>query len=169
MYEELLTMTEFQLRDWTVPFPKTKEELNEIVSKLETRTHDYGTCVYAMSIAAVATYNYMCHILGTTGFQSGAASLDILARIRNYKCGFRIINYENLLYPQYMDEEHFPTIENLVDNNIDTLSIEAQKRISDSKKNMYQPHPDVLKRWLYLRDRGMENPEVAKKIIAEEI
>lgn len=58
------------MREAKVPWPHTKEQLTEYVESLVNRTHDYGTCVYAMSMAAEAAFNYVAHHLGVTGFQA---------------------------------------------------------------------------------------------------
>ncbi|MBK7380837.1 MAG: hypothetical protein IPJ03_17905 [Ignavibacteriales bacterium] len=107
--------------------PKTLDELNKVIEQLTERKHDYGTCVYAMSIAAVATFNYVASKLGVTGFQASCADLDILRRTRNYKNGFSIIDYNNLLYPQYWDDEHFPSKEQLLEKNKEQLAKAAKK------------------------------------------
>lgn len=100
--KELKDMTEQELRDYKVEWPKTIKELLVIINTLTKRKHDYGTCVYAMSIAATATFNYVAHVLGVTGFQASCADMDIIRRTRGYKI-FSIIDYENILYPQYAD------------------------------------------------------------------
>lgn len=123
--------TEAELRDATVPTPQTQEELDAYIRSLVDRPHDYGTCVYAMSMAAVATYNYVAHKLGVTGFQAGAADMDILRRTRHLERG-RILDYNNLLYPQYCDEEHFPSWQVLIQKNKDWLREEAKKRLAEN-------------------------------------
>jgi len=76
--------TEAEMRDTKVPWPLTDKQLTEYIASLATRTdYDYGTCVYAVSMAAVATFNYMAGVLGITGFQSGCADFDILRRTRH--------------------------------------------------------------------------------------
>ncbi len=93
--------TEQEMRDATVPFPRTIEELTEYIQSLVDREHTYGTAVYAMSMAAVAAYNYVAHKEGTTGFQASCADLDILRRNRMLNCPFMIIKGDDMLYPQY--------------------------------------------------------------------
>jgi hypothetical protein len=100
--KRLQDMTEQELRETEVGYPKSKEELMEYIDSLLNRTHDYGTCVYAMSMSAVAAFNYIAHCIGATGFQASCADLDILRRTRHIEI-FRLIDYENFLYPQYED------------------------------------------------------------------
>jgi hypothetical protein len=72
--------TESELFAEDVPWPYTKEQLIEYVESLVNKQYDYGTCVYAMSMAAEAAFNYVSHRLGVTGFQASCADLDFLRR-----------------------------------------------------------------------------------------
>jgi hypothetical protein len=92
--------TEAEMREQESPHPRSIEELAAYVEALATRPHDYGTCVYAMSLAAVAAFNYIAHRLGVTGFQASCADLDILRRTRSIRHGFMVVKAEDLLYPQ---------------------------------------------------------------------
>jgi hypothetical protein len=92
--------TEEALRAMEVPWPKTPDELRAVMSALVDREHTYGTCVYAMSMSALAAYYYVSHALGVTGFQASCADMDFIGRARHMKCGFRILNYDDLLYRQ---------------------------------------------------------------------
>lgn len=100
-------MTEQQMREAKVPTPGDVDELVAYIRGLVERPHDYGTCCYAMSMAATAAFNYVARQLGVTGYQASCADMDILSRTRGWKWG-RLLNYENLLYPQYCTDEHFP-------------------------------------------------------------
>lgn len=97
----LATASEKELREYKVDGPKDINELNDIIGMLTKREHDYGTCVYAMSIAAVATFNFVAHKLGVTGFQASCADMDMLRRTRNMTGPFMIVKGEDMLYPQY--------------------------------------------------------------------
>src|SRR5690349_10418560 len=46
--------TEKEMRDAADPWPYTEKQLKEYIASLVDRQHDYGTCCYAMSLAAVA-------------------------------------------------------------------------------------------------------------------
>lgn len=93
--------TEAEMRAAKVPRPHTIEQLNEYINSLVDRQHDYGTCVYAMSMAATAALYYVSHKLGVTGFQASCADLDILRRSRNLEGPFILLKGEDALYPQY--------------------------------------------------------------------
>lgn len=92
---------EVAMRETKAPTPKSAEELASYIESLRAQEHCYGTCVYAMSLAATATFNYMASRLGVTGFQASCADMDILKRTRGYEHGFLILNATDLLYPQY--------------------------------------------------------------------
>lgn len=125
-------MTEAEMRDAEVPSLKTPEELLAYITGLVERPHDYGTCCYAMSMAAVAAYNFVAHKLGVTGFQASCADLDILKRTRGFSWG-RILNYEDLLFPQYCDEEHYPSAKTLLrDPKVAAeLKVRAEKKLAE--------------------------------------
>lgn len=89
------------LREAKVPWPESLTELAAYISSLVDRPHDYGTCVYAMSMSALAAYYYVSKQLGVTGFQASMADMDLLRRNRHMEMGFRIVNYADMLYPQY--------------------------------------------------------------------
>jgi hypothetical protein len=92
---------EFEMRDSKAPFLDTEEELLAYIRDLVERKHDYGTCVYAASMAATAAFNYVAGTLGMTGFQASCADMDILRRTRHIEGPFSLFRYRDLLYPQY--------------------------------------------------------------------
>lgn len=70
--------------------------------------HDYGTICHALAAGAIAAATAINKSPsgGITGFQAGAVMWEF---IRNWnfssnKCGLRIIDYDNFLYPQYADK-----------------------------------------------------------------
>lgn len=117
--------TEKELLEANMPWPKSEDELLAIIRAFQTKQHDYGTCVYAMSMCALAAYYYMSHLLGVTGFQASCADMDFIGRSRGMKNGFRILNYDNLLYPQYLDNEYFPSWRDLLNND------DVRERLAD--------------------------------------
>ena len=94
-------MTEQQMRAATVPTHETLEGLSAYIASMAEREHDYGTCVYAMSMAATAAFNYVAGRLGVTGFQASCADLDIIRRTRRIERPFALIDSNKMLYPQY--------------------------------------------------------------------
>ena len=142
--KKLETATEQELRDMKVDWPDSVTQLRLIIDTLCNREHDYGTCVYAMSMAAEATFKYVAHKLGVSGFQASCADLDFLRRTRRMKAGFSILNYENLLYPQYLTDEHFPTHVKLIEDNKKELGKLAQEKLD---KDGDRAHSDVAAHW----------------------
>ena len=92
--------TEIEMRNEDAPWPKTMEELKEYIESLTSMEHDYGTCVYAMSLAAVATFRYVAGKEGCTGFQSSCADLDIIRRLRRLKGPFMLVDVRDDLYEE---------------------------------------------------------------------
>lgn len=90
---------------------QTLETLPDFLKKLsENYEHDYGTTCHALGAAAVAAAYAMnespASYGGITGFQAGAVMWSFI-RNWNYKsnkCGLKIFNYDNMLYPQYEDD-----------------------------------------------------------------
>jgi hypothetical protein len=140
-------MTEAELRETDVPWPKTPEELQGYIDALVTRQHDYGTCVYAMSMSALAAFYYVSHVLGVTGFQASCADMDFLKRSRGLKDGFRIVNYENMFFPQYCDNDHFPTWKGIIDKDRQHFADGARKRLAEGKEHV---HENVIAHWEWL-------------------
>mgnify|MGYP001585299392 CR=1 FL=1 len=145
--------TEQEMREAEVPPIKVAEELSNYINSLVDREHDYGTCVYAMSMAAVAAFRYVASRLGATGFQASCADLDILERTRSMKMGFRIINYENLLYPQYLNSAHFPTHKQIQEDNKVELAKEARRKLAEGGL----VHPEIEARWRYMASLSKED------------
>lgn len=137
------TMTETELRDAEAPWPKTYEELTDFIRTMAERPHDYGTCVYAVSLAATAAFNLVAHLQGITGAQSSFADLDIIRRTRGLKMGGRILDYEKLLYPQYCNAESFPGVNDLLASQAAELAKEAQRRLDEGPG----AHTNVLLHW----------------------
>lgn len=93
--------TEYEMRDTCAPTPGSPESLASYIKELVDRPHDYGTCVYAMSLAATAAFNYAADKLGVTGFQASCADLDIIRRTRHIEGPFILLEAEKMCFPQY--------------------------------------------------------------------
>lgn len=149
-------MTEMQMREADVPWPKSEEELVEYVRSLVDRPHDYGTCVYAMSMAATAAFYYVSNRLGVTGFQASCADMDILRRTRHLKHGFRIVDYGDLLYPQYWDDELRPIFLAALKENGERYAEAARALLERSNGGA---HPNVRAHWEMLASAATPPPE----------
>jgi len=145
-------MTEQEMRDSKVLWPKSAEELMEYIESLVKQEHDYGTCVYAISMSAVAAFYYVSHMLGVTGFQASFADLDILRRTRNME-RFSIYNFDNLLYPQYRDK--FESYDSLIEKNAKWLREKALELLAKNAT----AHPDVIAHWKMLSNLPVTDKE----------
>lgn len=139
---------EEKLRDEQIPRFDNIKDLAAYIERLASDKHSYGSCVYAMSHAAVATFNYMASKLGVSGFQASCADMDILRHTRALQRG-RVIDYKNLLYPQYIKSDYFPTVEDLMIENKEWLKEEARKRLEE--KSPYAAD-GVLAHWKRLSE-----------------
>jgi len=123
----------------------TVETLPEFVRHLtEDYQHDYGTICHALSACGLAgTYaieNSPCG--GITGFQ---ARFVMWGFIRHWmyssnKCGLKIVDYDNMLYPQYEDK-----FGKYISKDIfESLKKEARKNLDERTVGA---HPDVVAHW----------------------
>jgi hypothetical protein len=132
---------EKEMRDASVPWPKTEKQLCQYIESLVKRQHDYGTCVYAMSMAAVAAFYYVSGRLGVTGFQASCADLDVLRRTRNLAGPFIVLKGEDTLYPQYDLQQK---LAEAMESWKPWIKEQAQKMITEARTHT---HPDVLNHW----------------------
>ena len=122
----------------------TEEELPDFYARIiHGYNHDYGTACHAVAACALAAAWAACgdKDIGLSGFQAGFVMWDF---IRNWtytgnECGLRIVDYDNMLYPQY--EEKF-------DKTIDRVTWERiREKASDKLKKEKEVHPAVLEHW----------------------
>jgi hypothetical protein len=132
--------TEAEMREAKNVWPYTIEQLIEYITSLVDRQHDYGTCVYALSLAAVATFNYVSHQLGVTGFQASCADLDFLRRTRHIKGPFIVLRGEDALFPQYNLSEK---LEKVLADWQPWLAEQAREKLLETSG----VHPDVKAHW----------------------
>ena len=123
----------------------TLEKLPEFLRHLaEDYQHDYGTICHAISAGAVATAwamdNSPCG--GITGFQASCIMWGFIQHwsFKNNKCGLRLLNMDDLLYPQY--EYKFQTISK---KTFEIVQKEAEKLLAEKAETA---HPKVAAHWL---------------------
>lgn len=151
-------LNEAELRECEIDWPKTKDELLAIIDTLLERDHDYGTCVYAMSLSALAAFHYAASKVGSSGFQASCADMDFLRHTRNMKSGFQILDYDNLMYPQYANR--FDTsFMGLIRDNAKTLKPIAEKRLKESP----DAHPEVIAHWKMIAAIELEVPAATEE------
>ena len=143
--------TEFGMRKMECPWPETIDDLREFILSLVNREHDYGTCVYAMSLAATAAFNFVARKLGTTSFQASMADLDVLRRTRQLEGPFILLDGANALYPQY----DLPgKLEEVLKEWRPWLRERAQQLLAEHAGDEEQVHPEVLEHWKRLASEG---------------
>lgn len=135
--------TEQEMRECSAPWPETTAELVEYIDSLTEREHDYGTCCYAISLAAVAAFQHVANNLGATGFQASCADLDVLRRTRHLNGPFILLRGEDMLYPQY---NPYTKLREAMNEWAEWAGKEAAKKLEESP----DAHPDVLRHWRHL-------------------
>lgn len=129
---------------------ETPEQLAEFAKELLVDIqHDYGTVCHAVGAVALAGAWLGAHIQGITGFQAGFVMWDFVRQwnFSDNKCGLRIIDYDNMLYPQYEDK---------FNKTITKEKFEAiQKQASILLKTSKSAHPDVIKHWKNIVDGNL--------------
>lgn len=139
---DVSTASETELRDAKVPWIKDREELMAYIDKLAERPQDYGTCVYSMSMAATAAFNYIASRVGASGFQASCADLDVLRRTRHWD-RFCVLNLEDAIYPQ---SDLRVKLDEYLAKNADYLRDKAREQLDKYGDEEYI-HPDVRAHW----------------------
>lgn len=142
---------EFEVKSQLEKERKDIKSFDDLVSFLQ-RVKDncntgYGTAPRAIAQAALATAWYLANDFGITGFQAGCTMWDFI-RDWSYsgnKCGLKIVDYDNMLYPQY-DYSFEKTIKRYV---FEALQEEANNRLKNSTR---YTHPDVINHWKFIAD-----------------
>lgn len=108
--------------------------------------HDYGTVCHAVAACAIAAAwaanNESGSGGGITGFQAGFVMWDFIKQW-NYssnKCGMKIIDYDNMLFPQYEDRFSKTISKDLWGK----LQEEARKNLDTDRD---YTHPSVIAHW----------------------
>lgn len=123
---------------------QTPETIASFIERLITNyNHDYGTICHAMAAAAIGAMYAInkSEQGGITGFQAGAIMWEFI-RHWNYdhnKTGLRLVNYDNLLYPQYaIDFE-----KRISKSTWEALQREASKNLFENK----HANLEVIEHW----------------------
>ena len=104
--------------------------------------NDYGSVCVAVAACALAGV-YAADSLpqgGITGFQAGFIMFEFARQIcyPGNKCGLRMINYDDMLYPQY---------ENKFRQTISKETFESLQKTADEKLKADWAHPIVEEHW----------------------
>jgi len=141
-------MTETELQNYEVPRIESLDDLKKFITEMEQNGQSYDTAPYAVALASYATFLYMAGRLGISGFQASWADMQFLKRTRNMKDGFRILDYSELLYPQYEDKFNL-TMDKLIGENIEHLKSKAIELLEKNKNDdgTYSAHEEVVTHW----------------------
>ena len=139
---------ETAMREAKVPSLQTTDELAAYIKELVERDHDYGTCVYAMSMAATAAFNHVASVLGVTGFQASCADMDILRRTRGYEGPFMVVDLTNHLYPQY---DLVGRVREAIDESAQWFADRARAELAKDRSE-FLTSPNVIAHWQRLAE-----------------
>ena len=138
-------LDEFKMRDLLKEKRKEIKDLDDLMEFLkyvkENCNYDYGVAPRSIAQAALATAWYLSNEFGITGFQAGFVMFDFIGdwNFSNNKCGLKIIDYDDMLYPQYYDK-----FEKTISR--ETFE-ELQKEAEENLKNTEYTHPNVVAHW----------------------
>lgn len=138
-------LDEFKMRDLLKEKRKEIKDLDDLIEFLkyvkENCNYNYGVVPRSIAQAALATAWYLSNEFGITGFQAGFVMFDFIRdwNFSNNKCGLKIIDYDDMLYPQYYDK---------FKNTISRETFEElQKEAEENLKNTEYAHPNVVAHW----------------------
>jgi len=144
-------MTEKEMMEYEVPYYDNWEDVTIFITGLEKMHHDYGTRANALSLGAEAVFKYLCNKLGVSDFQSSWAALNFVKRIIPYKHGFKIIDYNKILYPQYFyNKEDFLSAEEILNENLQYFKNCARNLLKENESSSWKASPDVIEHWNYI-------------------
>lgn len=122
---------------------QTIETLPEFIKHLlNDYYHDYGTVCHAIAACALGAAWAGASAEGITGFQAGFVMWDFIRRwnFPNNESGLRILDYDNMLYPQYRYK-----FEKTIDHERwEKLQEMARKNLEEKGEAV---HPDVKAHW----------------------
>lgn len=130
----------------------TFDELVSFIKKIkENYNNGYGTSPRAIAQAALATAWYLSKEFGITGFQAGFVMWDFIFgwRYSDNKCGIKIVNFDDMLYPQY---EYKFTNKTLSEDTFRALQKEARNKL---KEEGDFAHKRVVQHWEAIASGGV--------------
>lgn len=139
-------MNEFELRDALVEKRKEIKSFEDLTDFLKHVTENcnggYGEAPRAIAQASLAVAWYLASEFGITGFQAGVVMWGFIRdwSFSDNKCGMKIVDYDNMLYPQY-DDKFDKTISR---DTWEAIQKEAAARL---EKDRNLAHPRVVAHW----------------------
>lgn len=125
---------------------QTPDTIGSFIKKLTSEYHhDYGTICHAAAASAIGAVWAVDKSSqgGITGFQAGVIMWEFLKHwsYDSNKCGLKIVDYDDLLFPQY----EFKFNKTLTINHWKALQQEAQKNIDNNSGDFVSPN--VIEHW----------------------
>lgn len=120
-------------KDWHDEASKqTLETLANFLNKLANDyEHDYGTICHAIAASAIAAAKAMNKSSqgGITGFQAGCVMWEFIRQWMHIDGPARLIEYEDMLYPQYREK-----FEKIISRETADLLIDKAKELLNKNK-----------------------------------
>lgn len=148
--EDMENSREFEVKERLEKERKSIKSFGNLISFLwkikNNYNTGYGTAPRAIAQAALATAWYLSSKFGITGFQASCVMWDFIRdwQYSDNECGMKIINYDDMLYPQY-DYKYEKTIDR---DTFEALQKAAKKNLEESE----YAHPNVINHWKSIVD-----------------
>lgn len=129
--EELLYVIRDVLRKGRPESLSVDDMIEQINNGTYEMPESYSLSADAMWQAALAAFNYVAHVLGTTGWQASWAELRFLSESRGWgDRSFAIIDSHDLLYPQY---DLRAKVEGYIEKWLPEVADRARESLADEK------------------------------------
>lgn len=149
-------LSESDMMNMEMVWPETEEELLEVIRNvIKYEGNSYGTAARALTIVAEAAFNYIANVFGVSNFQASFAQLGFIIRMRHIKSGIKILNYDDLLYPQYLERFRI-TPEQCIKENASWLKEQAKQKL-EKEDNLAAER--VVEHWKFLANMGVTKNE----------
>lgn len=144
-------LDEFEMKDLLIEKRKEIKNFDDLVSYLEyvkdNCNYDYGVAPCSIAQAALAVAWYLACDFGITGFQAGFITWEFIRGFTytSNKCGLRLIDYNDMLYPQY----EYKFTEKIITSDIWNI---LQNQAKEKLEKHPNANPSVVKHWQSIVD-----------------
>lgn len=116
--------------------------LRDVKGKYNT---GYGEAPRAIAQACLAVGDFLAKDFGITGFQASFVMWDFVCdwQYPHNKCGLRILDFDNMLYPQY----EFKFAKTISFEQFEGIKKQAKENLKNSNA-----HPKVIEHWKSIAD-----------------
>ena len=139
-------MNEFELKDKLKDERKNIDTFDDLINFLRNIKDNYncgyGEAPRAIAQASLAVAWYLADEFGITGFQASLVMWDFIKDwlFSSNECGMRLVDYDNMLYPQYEDKFQ----KTIAPDTFDALQNKAKRLIETDGDHA---HPAVIEHW----------------------